>query len=95
MRILTEIFASPLKDDMYLYVNRQRGLGVVPKELLERFGKPRSAMTLLLTPDRQLARVQAVDVCRALETQGYYLQLPPPRDEYLLDLYRTPTEARY
>lgn len=95
MRILTEVFASPQKDEMYLYVNRQRGLSVVPKELLERFGKPRSAMTMLLTPDRQLARVNAADVCKALEGQGYYLQMPPPRDEYLLDIYRTPTEARY
>lgn len=95
MRILTEVFASPVKDEMYLYVDKQKGLKPVPKELLDRFGKPRAVMTMLLTPEKTLARVEASELCKALMTQGYYLQMPPAREEYLLDLYRAPTEARY
>jgi uncharacterized protein YcgL (UPF0745 family) len=34
-------------------------------------------MTLELTPDRTLARADPEQVRQQLETQGYYLQLPP------------------
>lgn len=94
-RVLCEIFKSPRKDEMYLYVDKRQGLSDVPELLLERFGKPRAVMTMLLTPDKSLARAKAADVIAAIEDKGFYLQMPPAKDEYLLDLYRTPTEARY
>ncbi|WP_444678101.1 YcgL domain-containing protein [Halomonas sp. E19] len=94
-KLLCEIFKSPRKDEMYLYVDKRQGLAEVPAALLERFGKPISLMTLILTPEKTLARAQASDVIAAIRDKGFYLQLPPVKDEYLLDLYRTPTEARY
>ncbi|MCP1365046.1 YcgL domain-containing protein, partial [Halomonas sp. BBD48] len=63
--------------------------------LLERFGQPVSLMTLLLTEDKALARADAGKVMAAIDEQGFYLQMPPAKEEYLLDLYRTPTQARY
>lgn len=95
MRVLTEVFRSPVKDEMYLYVDKQRGLKAVPEALLSHFGKPQPVFTLLLTPEKKLARADAADICKSLMSQGYYLQMPPAREEYLLDLYRAPTEARY
>lgn len=96
MRILTEVFRSSLKDEMYLYVNKQKGgLKTVPENLLELFGKPEPVFTLMLTPEKPLARADATKVCEELSTQGYYLQMPPAREEYLLDLYRAPTTALY
>ena len=62
---------------------------------MERFGKPISAMTMLLKPEKKLARANAEDVMKAIREQGFYLQMPPVRDEYLLDLYKAPTEAKY
>ncbi|WP_104202402.1 YcgL domain-containing protein [Billgrantia saliphila] len=94
-KVLCEIFKSPRKEEMYLYVDKRQGLAEVPEALLERFGKPVSAMTLILTPEKRLARANVSDVIAAIREKGYYLQLPPVKDEYLLDLYRTPTEARY
>lgn len=94
-KLICEVFKSPRKDEMYLYVDKRQGLKDVPDVLLERFGEPRSVMTMLLTPDKPLARVRAEDVIAAIEEQGFYLQMPPAKDESLLDLYRTPTEARY
>ncbi|KAA0011355.1 YcgL domain-containing protein [Billgrantia pellis] len=94
-KVLCEIFKSPRKEEMYLYVDKRQGLAEVPEALLERFGKPVSTMTLILTPEKRLARADASDVMAAIREKGYYLQLPPVKDEYLLDLYRTPTEARY
>lgn len=94
-KILCEIFRSPRKEEMYLYVDKRRGLEPVPEALLERFGKPQPVMTLLLGAERKLARADAVRVVEAIAEKGYYLQLPPAKEEYLLDLYRTPTEGRY
>lgn len=94
-RLLCEIFKSPRQDEMYLYVDRRRGLAEVPEVLLERFGKPLPAMVMLLSADKPLARAKVADVMAAIRDKGFYLQMPPAKDEYLLDLYRTPTEARY
>jgi uncharacterized protein YcgL (UPF0745 family) len=95
MRVITEIFLSSKRDEMYLYVDKQKGTKELPEELMQYFGKPEAVMTLLITPTTKLARVDAKEVCKALISKGYYLQMPPVREEYLLDLYRAPTESRY
>ena len=38
-------------------------------------------MTLLLSPDRKLARAEAAVVLDAIEQQGFYLQMPPSEFE--------------
>ena len=94
-KMVCEIFKSPLKDEMYLYVDKRHGLQEVPEALLERFGKPVSVMTMILTEDKVLARAEASRIMAAIDDKGFYLQMPPAKEEYLLDLYRTPTQARY
>ncbi|SFT83677.1 YcgL domain-containing protein [Halomonas saccharevitans] len=94
-KLLCEIFKSARKEGMYLYVDKRQGLDEVPEALLEHFGKPISAMTLILTPEKSLGRAQAGDVMAAIREKGYYLQMPPAKEDYLLDLYRTPTAALY
>lgn len=94
-KMLCEIFKSSRKDEMYLYVDKREGLKRVPEALMERFGTPVSVMTMILTADKALARASGAEVMAAIEEKGFYFQMPPAKDEYLLDLYRTPTEARY
>ncbi|GAB2716688.1 YcgL domain-containing protein [Halomonas garicola] len=94
-RIICEVFKSSRKEEMYLYVDKRQGLEEIPEALLEQFGKPVPVFTLLLTADKPLARVNAADVLAAIADQGYYFQMPPAKDDYLLDLYRTPTQAVY
>lgn len=94
-KLLCEVFKCSRRDETYLYVDKQRGLADVPEALLERFGTPVSVLTLLLSEDKPLARADAARVIAAIDEQGFYLQMPPAREEYLLDLYRAPTEARY
>lgn len=93
--LIVEVYRSSKRDEMYLYVEKSIGLSKVPEELLERFGKGVSAMTMLLTKDKKLARAEAESVIRDIREKGFYLQLPPVKDDYLLDLYKTPTEAVY
>ncbi|GAA3901708.1 YcgL domain-containing protein [Halomonas cibimaris] len=94
-RIVCEVFKSSRKEETYLYVDKRQGLADVPEALLEHFGKPVPALTLLLSADKPLARANAAEVLAAIAEQGYYFQMPPAKDEYLLDLYRAPTRAVY
>ena len=80
MKRIVDIFRSPREEGMYLYVDRKQGVAPVPAELLERFGTPQHAMTLMLEPDRKLARADAGKVLEAIRDQGYYLQMPPLPD---------------
>ncbi len=83
MKLLCEVFRSSRKQEMYLYVDRARGLEDVPEVLMQQFGEPESVMTLVLTPDRRLARVDVREVLEAIESQGFFLQMPPTAAELL------------
>ncbi len=91
---ICDIYKSPKKDEMYLYVRKVEGLSRVPEALLTMFGKPKHYVTLLLTPERKLARAEAPKVIAELAEKGYYLQMPPAREDYMLDLFR-PDESKY
>lgn len=77
MKLITEIYRSAKEEGMYLYVLKADGLSKVPEELLKRFGAPQQAMVILLTPEKKLARASTEKVMQSLQTQGFYLQLPP------------------
>lgn len=94
-RKIIQVFRSSKKDEMYLYVPKDEGLGRVPAELMEKFGKATPTMVLLIDKDKKLARTTGEKVLTAIIENGFYLQLPPVKDEYLLDLYKTPTESVY
>ncbi len=81
MRLLCQVYRSPRRAEMYLYVDMERGLVDVPEPLLASFGEPEKALSLLLTPDRKLARADAAEVLAAIQQQGFYLQLPPTPEE--------------
>ena len=83
MKHLVEIFRSSRKEEMYLYVEKARGLVDVPEVLLKQFGEAESVMTLVLEPDRKLARANAAEVLADIEEKGLYLQMPPTAEELL------------
>lgn len=95
MKLICEIFKSPRKDEMYLYVDKTEGMERVPEALLEVFGRPVSVTTMLITPEKKLARAEADKVMKEIRANGFYLQMPPAKDDYLLDLYKAPTESKY
>ncbi len=89
-RALVSIYGSPRRAEMYLYVPRNRALEELPDTLLTYFGTPRHVMDLMLTRDKRLARVDAGRVLDQLVEQGYYLQMPPAKEDYMLNLHRDP-----
>lgn len=86
MKKICSVYRSPKEEGMYLYVDKKIGLESVPEALLKRFGKPELAMTLVLTPDKKLARADASRVIEMIEEQGFYLQIPPRPDELMQEL---------
>ncbi|QFU76162.1 YcgL domain-containing protein [Halioglobus maricola] len=83
MKLICEIFRSPQKEEMYLYVEKAKGLEDVPETLLKQFGEAESVMTIVLTPERKLARVDVAEVLEHIEANGFFLQMPPTPQELL------------
>lgn len=79
-KLICDVYKSPKKADLYLYVAKADGLARVPELLLEPFGAPKHCLTLVITPTRQLARTSGEKVLAAINEQGFYLQLPPQPD---------------
>lgn len=93
-RALVSIYRSPRKQDMYLYVAKTAGFKEVPEALLKQFGSPTHVMDLLITRNKKLARVEAGRLLDELMERGFYLQMPPAKDDYLLNLYKEPLPGR-
>lgn len=81
MSLLCQVYRSSRKQEMYLYVDKAHGLQNVPDTLLAQFGVPAPVMLLHLTPQHKLARADAALVLASIETQGFYLQMPPTTAE--------------
>ena len=89
--IMCSVFKSSKMEGMYLYVPKTTSKNTmfdgVPELLLERFGAPRHAMDLLLRKDKPLVAADVEKVMSELVSKGFYLQLPPKKENYMLDLY--------
>jgi len=83
---LTSIYRSKKEEGLYLYVDKKEDMERVPEELLKRFGQAELAMTLIIEPDKKLARANAEKVLQSIEDNGYYLQLPPSATDYMQDI---------
>lgn len=86
--IFCSIYKSIKKDGMYLYVPRKEQFAKVPEPLLGLFGRPAHVMDMLLTADKKLANADIGKVMAELREKGFYLQMPPEKEDNLLDLYR-------
>lgn len=83
MKRLVQIYRSPRRAEMYLYVDKMRALEDVPEALLASFGEPQPVMSLLLDGERKLARADARQVLAQISEQGFYLQMPPSTADIL------------
>lgn len=90
---ICSVFKSSRKDEMYLYVDKRDQLKRVPEALLEMFGAALHVMDMPLTEKRELARVDTAKVLSEIEEKGFFLQMPPPKDDYMLDLHQDRPET--
>ena len=83
-RQFCSIYKSSKKDEMYLYVLKSDGLKRVQEALLSIFGKAIHVSDMILTSERKLARVDVEQVLAQLTEQGFYLQMPPPPEPWII-----------
>ena len=79
--IEVDVFKTHRRPHTFLYLPKDLNPEDWPEGLATLFLEPQKVLTLLLTPDQPLAMQTAVEVISALETQGYFLQMPPPLHE--------------
>lgn len=77
------IYKGRRQPDTYLFVPVKDDFSAVPAAVLQAMGPLEHVMELVLTPQRRLARADAVTVMRRLLLQGCYIQLPPEDEEGL------------
>lgn len=87
-REIVRIYRSSKKAETYLYLRKKDTFDELPDELRKLFGAPELVMDMLLTEEKNLARTTGADVLRSIEDKGFYLQMPPPKEDYMLDLHR-------
>lgn len=91
-KLLTDIYRSSKKEGMYLYVKRGFAVEKLPESLRTQFGRAELAMSLLLTPEKTLARADVNKVIASIEQQDFYLQMPPvaaEADDYMRQIPNT------
>ncbi|MCP5183652.1 MAG: YcgL domain-containing protein [Pseudomonadales bacterium] len=74
------VYRSRRRMDTYLLVPALEQLARVPEALLGHFGEPELSFTFTLTAERSLQRIDGAELLARLAEQGFYLQLPPPRE---------------
>jgi uncharacterized protein YcgL (UPF0745 family) len=65
--------------DYFLYVRNGQGFSRVPEGLRRLLGELEKVMDLDLHPGRALAQADVQEVMRQIDSQGYFLQMPPTR----------------
>ena len=81
MALEIEVFKGSRREETYLMLPADAGLDSVPEQLQTQFGEAKPFLRFELHQDRSLAQADAKVVLAAIESQGFYLQLPPSREE--------------
>lgn len=75
--MLCYIYKSQKKAELYLYLNKKDDFSDVPEDLIRQLGQLSLVMELEITADRKLAREDPQKVISALESRGFFIQMPP------------------
>ncbi|WP_427982305.1 YcgL domain-containing protein [Agarivorans sp.] len=77
------VYKSLKKQQTYLYIEKKDDFAKVPSSLLDLMGAKELVMVVPKRPTKDFARVEITALEKAFKEQGYYLQLPPPPENYL------------
>ena len=70
------VYKSQRKDETYVFIPTTTPLSDLPEELLKVLGQAEMVMTLMLTPEKKMARGTAEVIIQGIEKQGFHLQMP-------------------
>ena len=66
---------------MYLYLVEKDDFSDVPDSLIKLLGDIVFSFEFDLSKDRKLVKAEALEVIRNMEENGYFLQMPPAKNE--------------
>ncbi|WP_016957195.1 YcgL domain-containing protein [Catenovulum sp. SX2] len=84
--MLCYIYRSSKKEDTYLYLAKKEDFAQVPEPLMQSFGLAHFVIILDLSKKKRLALADINKVKDDLANKGYYLQLPPAKENLLDEL---------
>lgn len=82
--MICAVYKSSIKQETYLFVSKKDNFYDVPEPLMEMFGSPVLVMLLPLDKKEKLAIADINKVKQEIAENGYYLQLPPPEENLLV-----------
>ena len=77
------VYRSEKKQGMFLYLREKDDFSCVPESLMKLLGEITYSFEFDLSKDRKLVKVEAKEVIRTMNENGYFLQMPPPKSELL------------
>ena len=77
------VYRSNKKQGMFLFLSNKNDLTCVPESLLNILGELSYSFEFDLKEDRKLEKIDAVELLKVMQENGYYLQMPPPKSELL------------
>ena len=86
---LVYVYKSKKKLRSYLYIREKDVFSHIPAGLLDAFGVPEFVMMFSLSKKRQLPRVSADTLLKALKEKGYFIRIDlDSNDENMLNIER-------
>ncbi len=81
--MICAIYKSTIKQETYLFISKKDNFDDVPEALMKMFGTPSLVMLLPINKKEKLGFANIDRVKKELVDKGYYLQLPPSKDNLL------------
>ena len=75
------VYKSLRKAQTYVYVPFRSDLADLPEALQGLLGELEKVLDVALDSKRKLARVDASEVMRCIDEQGFFVQMPPGKDD--------------
>lgn len=83
--MLCAVYKSAKKESTFLYVKQRDNFSDVPETLMSMFGTPTLVTVINLASRNKLAIANIDKVKKELTDNGFYLQLPPPKEDLLAE----------
>ncbi|AZQ10726.1 MULTISPECIES: YcgL domain-containing protein [Shewanella] len=87
--MICAVYKSSRKEETFLFVPKREDFSQVPEPLMQMFGQPKLVMLLPLDKKDKLGIADISKVRAELEQKGYYLQIPPPKENLLTEHRRS------
>lgn len=79
------VYRSDKKPGLYLYLREKDDFNDVPESLISMLGDMTYSFEFDLSKNRKLVRAESKEVLRLMNENGFFLQLPPPKSEFVTE----------